>query len=243
MDSTIVFLLFLLVLIIFPIIVNFQVNKKKKDNLKAKHENDNDASNVAEPKEPSSDSKDAKPSLRKVTNPQLLYAVGMKAFSEQQYNDAVRYFMDAGTRGSTEAINMLGVCYENGYGVPVMRDLAIKYYTLSAEAGDPDAQFNLGRLYYMIGNEKYRSKIGGVWVDAWPEPIEPYEEDVLAEKWLRAAAEQGSPKAQFGMGELLMNGIGVKRSTKTYEEGKEWMKKAASSGFMPAINYLKAKKL
>ncbi|MBO4646219.1 MAG: sel1 repeat family protein [Bacteroidales bacterium] len=171
----------------------------------------------------------------------LLYAIAMKAFSSQKYEDAVKIFMFAGTQGSTEAMNMLGVCYENGCGVPVLRDLALKYYTLAAEAGNSDAQFNLGRLYYIIGNEKYRKNIGGVYVEIGPKPTEPYEEDVLALKWMRLAAEQGSLKAQFGMGELLMEGNGV--DSATYEEGRKWMKKAASAGFKPAIDYVDAKKL
>ena len=181
--------------------------------------------------------------LKEVKNPHLIYALAMRHFSLHEYGDAVSLFMNAGTNGSADAMNMLGVCYENGYGVPVMKDLAIKYYTVAAEAGLSDAQFNLGRLYYMIGNEKYRMKgPGGVFVEVVP-PIVPYEEDVLALKWFRAAAEQGDPKAQFGMGELLMGGIGVERSTKTYEEGVSWMKKAAAAGFKPASDYVEAKKL
>lgn len=185
----------------------------------------------------------SKNGLKEVKDPNLLYALAMQHFSKHEFEDAVSILHKAEENGSVEAMNMLGVCYENGYGTPAKRDLAIKYYTLAAEKGHADAQFNLGRLYYIIGNEKYRVKgPGGVFVEL-VKPIVPYEEDVLAEKWFRAAAEQGSVKAQFGLGELLMDGIGVERSTKNYEEGVNWMKKSAASGFKPAIYYVKAKKL
>lgn len=239
MNSILFVVLIFVVVIIYFQIVKYQ-QEKKKQSFKAMQE---DNGKKEQSSQASQQSRPTQGGLKEVQDPNLLYAVAMQAFSQNKYDDAVKYFMFAGTHGSSEAMNMLGVCYENGYGVPVMNDMAIKYYTVAAETGDPSAQFNLGRLYYMIGNEKYRAKgPGGVFVELVP-PIEPYEEDVLAEKWFRAAAEQGNEKAQFGLGELLMSGIGVKRSTQTYEEGKNWMKKSAANGFKPAIDYVEAKKL
>ena len=38
--------------------------------------------------------------------------------------------------------------YANGLGVPQDDKTALKWYTLAAEQGDADAQFNLGLMYY-----------------------------------------------------------------------------------------------
>jgi len=76
-----------------------------------------------------------------------------------------------------------------------------------AEAGDPEAQFQLGNKYY------------------WDDGVtKDYTE---AEKWFRKAAEQGLADAQFLLGVSYMQGSGV---TQDDTEAVKWYRKAAEQG-------------
>ena len=79
-------------------------------------------------------------------------------------------------QGDVEAQNELGVCYDNGDGVPQNYDEAKKWFGKAAAQGYAVAQRNLGICY---GRE------------------EKYEEAV---KWYKKAAEQSESIAQNNLG-------------------------------------------
>lgn len=87
-------------------------------------------------------------------------------------------------QGDSIAQNRLGVMYDTGDGVTPDRDMAIKWYTRSAEQGLAKAQFNLGRLY-----ESTRRSCEEL----------PPDSDV-ARLWYEKAALQGLDRAQFALG-------------------------------------------
>ncbi|KAI9205727.1 uncharacterized protein BJ171DRAFT_567067 [Polychytrium aggregatum] len=65
----------------------------------------------------------------------------------------------------------LGMCYHQGWGVPVSQLTAVYYYQLAAQLGDPDAQAELAESYLSgIGVRKNKK---------------------MAAKWFRKAAERG----------------------------------------------------
>jgi TPR repeat protein len=82
-----------------------------------------------------------------------------------------------------------------------------------AEAGDPQAQFELGRTY---------EEGQGVPQD-----------DALAAEWFRKAAEHGNAQAQNSLGVLYAQGRGVRHDK---EEAVRWYKKAAKQG-LPEATY------
>jgi len=84
-----------------------------------------------------------------------------------------------------------------------------------AEAGDSEAQFMLGKLYY------YGFGIGRNYMEAI--------------KWLRAAAGQGHASAQFLLGEAYEKGRGLKRD---YMQAAEWYQRAAFQGHFLAMHSL-----
>ena len=79
--------------------------------------------------------------------------------------------------------------------------------TDKAEAGDADAQYNLGLRYY-----------NGEGV---------LQDDKEAVKWWRKAAEQGEAKAQFNLGVMYAKGEGV---TEDDKEAVKWYQLAAEAG-------------
>ena len=112
-------------------------------------------------------------------------------------------------------IYFLAYCYETGRGCP--RNLANanslykKAYELAfskARAGDPFAQFVVGKIFD-YGN-------GGVTQD-----------QVKAVWWYRQAAEQGYPGAQFNMGNCYQLGEGVKENK---SHAVYWYRQAAIQG-------------
>ena len=92
---------------------------------------------------------------------------------------------------------------------------ALQEWTPLAEAGDTNAQFNLGVMY-----ENGR----GVPQD--------YKE---AMKWYTLAAEQGDADAQYNLGIMYDNGQGVPQD---YKEAVKWYRLAAEQGNAEAQNNL-----
>ena len=92
---------------------------------------------------------------------------------------------------------------------------AVKWYRMAAEAGDAEAQAQLGYFY-----------LTGIGVNT----------DVTeAVKWNRKAAEQGNAGSQFNLGRMYFNGYGVSQD---YAEAVKWVRKAANQGLTVAQIFL-----
>ncbi len=107
----------------------------------------------------------------------------------------------------------MGKLYAYGFGVPQNFRRAIKWYKLSAEQGNADAQFALGMLY------SYEASIP----KDYPQTL----------KWITLAAEQGHAKAQTTLGGLYVSGAGV---PKDYIHAHMWFNIAVSSGQTDTID-------
>ena len=92
---------------------------------------------------------------------------------------------------------------------------AVKWFRLSADQGDVDAQFNLALMY---------AKGGGVPQDA-----------AEAAKWWRRAADQGFARAQYFLGRTYDEGQGVPQED---VEAVKWYRRAADQGDADAQLYL-----
>ncbi len=99
--------------------------------------------------------------------------------------------MTAARDHDVEAANMVGRCYENGWGVPVDMAQAAVWYRRAAERGDAWAQYNLGHLL-LDGNGVARDH------DA-------------AFAWYSRAAAQGHARALNLVGRCHEHGWGTKR--------------------------------
>ena len=98
---------------------------------------------------------------------------------EEDKGQAVKWYRQAAEQGDSEAQFNLGLCYENGEGVPKDLAEAVKWYRKAAEQNDADAQFNLGACY---ANGEGVSK-----------------NMAEAVKWYRKAAEQGDADAKAAL--------------------------------------------
>ena len=100
-----------------------------------------------------------------------LNAKGDEYYLAGDFTNAVECFQKAAEQGLADAQYNLGVCYDNGDGVPQSYPEAVKWYRKAAEQGFAKAQYNLGVCYY-----------NGQGVP------QSYTEAV---KWFKKAAEQG----------------------------------------------------
>ncbi|MGH7023842.1 MAG: tetratricopeptide repeat protein [Caulobacteraceae bacterium] len=94
---------------------------------------------------------------------------------------------------------------------------AVRLFRQAADADNPAAQYNLGRLY-----------VEGLGV---PQDYKS------AASWFREAADQGHPGAEFNLGLLYQEGHGFRRDG---TQAAAWYRKAASQGYVDAQTRLAA---
>ncbi len=142
----------------------------------------------------------------------------------------------------------LGIEYFNSQNY----ENAIECYSKAAELGLPEAQNELGNMYYYgWGVERdfskafnyYRNAAKAGYVDAQNSLGECYllgkgidRDNEEAIKWIKKAAEQGNVSAQNSMGEFYL--LGVAGLSQNYTEAVKWYQKAANQGYSLAQNNL-----
>jgi len=97
--------------------------------------------------------------------------------------------------------------YAAGQGVRQDYQQASRWYQVAAEQGQPEAEYNLGVLYF---------EGQGVMQDFR-----------IAARWYRLAAEQGERDAQFNLAGLYASGRGV---AEDYLTAYQWLEVAAGAG-------------
>src|SRR4029078_1877544 len=118
-----------------------------------------------------------------------------------------------------EAINMVGRCYERGWGVPIDAATAVRYYRRAADQGYDWSQYNLGCQYLhgsgvpvdrvealalfvraaRGGNEKAMNKLGRFREEGWHGRVKLSS----ARRWYQRAAMRGCFRGQFHFARFL----------------------------------------
>jgi len=101
---------------------------------------------------------------------------GMEAYAKRSYEDARASFLSAAEMNCAEAQSMLGVLYDNGFGVDRDYSEAMKWFSLASKKDYPPALFNIGVLYRDGHGVSKDYKV--------------------AADWIRKAAEKGYDEAQ-----------------------------------------------
>lgn len=114
------------------------------------------------------------------------YEKADKYYDAKEYNKAIPVLNELVTRNHVKAFNLLGICYNYGYGVKKNVDKAYEYYMKGAEKGNCHAQRNLAWLFqdneFM---EKHTSGEG----DSYHKDFDFYRQ---TERWLRMAAQNNA---------------------------------------------------
>jgi TPR repeat protein len=136
---------------------------------------------------------------------------GIEAWQRADYVAAVAIWRPLAEKGDADAAFNLGQAYRLGRGVPTNLGAAQTWFERAANKGHVDAQATLGLLLFQNGNQ--------------PEGL----------KWLKAAAEQGEPRALLVYGTALFNGDSVAQDPIL---GYAYISRAAAQGLAPAKDTL-----
>lgn len=132
---------------------------------------------------------------------------GIEAWQQADYARAVAIWRPLAEAGDSDAAFNLGQAYRLGRGVPINLGAAQTWLERSARKGHVDAQSTLGLLLFDTGN-----RLAGL-------------------RWLKAAAEQGDPRALLIYGTAAFNGDGVARDPVL---AYAYVSRAAAQGLAPA---------
>ncbi len=134
------------------------------------------------------------------------FEAGIRALQEKDYAAALNEFRTLADVGVANAEFMVGVMYENGYGVAADAAAAAKWYRRAANRGLASAQYNLS-VFHQLGR--------GVELDLSE-----------AVRLGRLASEKGHAVAQTNLGVFYMVGEGIERDL---VEAWKWLAIAARS--------------
>lgn len=175
------------------------------------------------------------------------YDEGLAAYNKGDYQSAWQELKPLAENGSVNAQNVLGVMYENGFGVEKNEVQAIRWYRQAAEQNDVHAQYNFGHLLdtsknYVAALKWFRKaadqgsaaaqfSIGVYYANGWG--VE--KDEGMAFQWYVASAAQGDNEAQNNLGWMYQNGLGV---TRDFEKALQLYELSAKQGYKLAINNL-----
>jgi TPR repeat protein len=151
---------------------------------------------------------------------------------------AVRWFDSAARQGHVMAINMMGRCYDLGWGVPVDKVRAAQWFKAAADRGldwglynyataltlgdgvpeDKPAAFALFRRAATMGNAKAVNFVGSFYEDGW---VVERDLDEAAYCYARAA-EGGDFRGQFNHARMLAGAGKV-------DEALSWLAKVSET--------------
>ena len=168
----------------------------------------------------------------------------LAAFRAGDYGTALALWEPLARAGEARAQANIGACFAEGLGVPEDPPLALKWLTLSAEAGHPPGQRNLAALYLRGGRgvetdfpkaaDLYRraaeagdglaqDMLSWMLLEGEVMPADP----VQARLWAEQAAAQGVAPAMTRLGMLYHHAMGVERDV---AEAARWWSRAAALG-------------
>lgn len=87
----------------------------------------------------------------------VTYFYGDKSTPEDK-SKAVEFFILAANAGSSTAMENLGICYSNGYGVEVDKNKSVEWLEKAAREGSREAIDNLKDLYAEVDPDNYATK-------------------------------------------------------------------------------------
>jgi len=178
--------------------------------------------------------------------------VTTKTWYKATFDASLPLVQKAATAGDIDAMNNLGVLYQNGKGVAQNYDKAREWFQKAADAGNADAMNNSGELYYYgrgvardyteardwyekaaaTGNANAMYSLGWMYEKGNGVIIRDY---IQARNWYQGAAAAGNTEAMYNLGVLYQNGQGVAQN---YDKAREWFQKAADAGNADAMNKL-----
>ncbi|MGO4440561.1 tetratricopeptide repeat protein [Rhizobium sp. RAF56] len=171
-------------------------------------------------------------------------ADALQAANAGDYSRALSIWEPLAREGVARAQNNIGACFAEGLGIPRNREMALKWLTLAATAGDPvgqrnyaafhmqgvtgsDPDYALAAQYYQKaaeqGDPTAQDMLSWMLLEGEIVPADP----LKARHWAERAAEAGIAASMTRLGMLYHNALGVPRGA---ERAVHWWEKAAAKG-------------
>jgi TPR repeat protein len=139
------------------------------------------------------------------------YVSAKTARERGDYDVALAQAIPIAKQGEVWALNLVGLMYLNGQGLPPNRDTGLHLIHQAAEKGWVNAHYNL-TLAYLQGE--------------WGVPVNAHE----GIRWLSEAAKQNYTPTQFALGEAYLQGIWGLSADLT--RGIHWLRIAAEQNYV-----------
>ena len=165
------------------------------------------------------------------------------------------YLIQAANMGYSQAQNLIGIYYFNGYRIDQSYEKALSFFLQAAEQGNASALYYLGNMYssglgveqsYQKAAEYYQKSSDLFYIDSYEELGYAYENGLGVERsyekareYYQLAADSGRFEAQLRIDYLYPAGIG---KDMTYEEAVDYYRQKADKGdaeaqFLTGIMY------
>ena len=156
----------------------------------------------------------------------LMYATGDEV--PQDFKKSILWLRKAADQGCDTAQYALGLMHATGLAVPQDDKLSAMWFRKAAAQGHPHAKHLIDDIY-LHGGGAYQHTLGCMFAEGgWFT-----QDNELAAKCFRKAAEQGHTQAQYKLGLMCRNGEGVPQN---HAESFFWLTLAASSGNVTMID-------
>jgi len=171
-------------------------------------------------------------------------ADALQAANAGDYSRALSIWEPLAREGVARAQNNIGACFAEGLGIPRNREMALKWLTLAATAGDPVGQRNYAAFHMQgVTGSDPDYALAAQYYQKAAEQGDPTAQDMLswmliegeviatdyveARRLAELAAAQGNAASMTRLGMILHNALGVERDAKA---AADWWRKAATRG-------------
>lgn len=154
-----------------------------------------------------------------------------RAYRDADYGRALKFFRRESQDGNMVADWYLAHMYRLGQGVPRDHSVAYSYYSRVAESYDPDETDNK-RLRIVIDSQVRLATYRRIGIPQAGMKADPA---MAAREYLQIASTYGHPAAQFALGEMNIEGEGIKQNP---QQGLKWITAAARKRHAEAAAYL-----
>jgi TPR repeat protein len=93
---------------------------------------------------------------------EALFQGGLAAFTAARYGEAAGQWLGAAELGDADAARNLGHLYRQGLGVEQDVSIAVAWYQVAADSGNPAAEYNLGMTYLNGGPRFPRDRLAAL---------------------------------------------------------------------------------
>lgn len=97
----------------------------------------------------------------------------------QNYRKALALFKQAARLGSLYAFDMIGIMYQQGFGVVKDNDKALEYLNEGAERGNAQCLWSMGKIYLLEGQYKNADKCFSKFSDRWLQDAQNIDEEII----------------------------------------------------------------